>query len=119
MQNLIEPYGGTLVDLVVGRHQRADLLAEAGNLPSLQLSERSVCDLELLATGGFSPLDGFMRRSDYERVVAEMRLADGTVFPIPITLPVNHFDGLELGKKIALRDAHTDILGVMTVEEIF
>ncbi len=119
MQNLIEPYGGTLVDLVADQNERAALLDEASNLHSLQLSERSVCDLELLATGGFSPLDGFMGKADYERVVAEMRLADGTVFPIPITLPVHHFDGLELGKKIALRDAHNDLLGVMTVEEFY
>ena len=119
MQNLIEPFGGTLVDLVVNQQDRSQLVAEASNLPSLQLSERSVCDLELLATGGFSPLDGFMRRSDYESVVAEMRLADGTIFPIPITLPVDHFDGLELDKKLALRDAHNDLLGVMTVEEIY
>ncbi|MBK7393582.1 MAG: bifunctional sulfate adenylyltransferase/adenylylsulfate kinase [Chloracidobacterium sp.] len=119
MQNLIEPFGGTLVDLVVNQQERSGLIAQASNLPSLQLSERSVCDLELLATGGFSPLDGFMRQADHERVVAEMRLADGTVFPIPITLPVNHFEGLELGKRIALRDAHNDLLGVMTVEEIY
>lgn len=119
MQNLIEPYRGKLVDLVVNQQERSQLIAEASNLPSLQLSERSVCDLELLATGGFSPLDGFMRQADHERVVAEMRLADGTVFPIPITLPVDHFDGLELDKKIALRDAHNDLLGVMTVEEIY
>lgn len=119
MQNLIEPYRGKLVDLVVAQQECSQLIAEASNLPSLQLSERSVCDLELLATGGFSPLDGFMRQADHERVVAEMRLADGTVFPIPITLPVDHFDGLELDKKIALRDAHNDLLGVMTVEEIY
>lgn len=119
MQNLIEPYGGKLVDRVVNDEQRSQLIAEASNLPSIQLSERSVCDLELLATGGFSPVDGFMRKADYERVVAEMRLADGMVFPIPITLPVDHFDGLELDKKIALRDAHNDLLGVMTVEEIY
>ncbi len=119
MQNLIEPYGGTLVNLVKGQNERAELLAEASNFPSVQLSERSVCDLELLTTGGFSPLDGFMRQADYENVVADMRLADGTIFPIPITLPVDHFDDLELDKTIALRDAHNDLLGVMTVEEIY
>ncbi len=119
MQNLIEPYGGKLVDLVVKSEEREQLLTEAISLPSLQLSERSVCDLELLATGGFSPLDGFMGRADFDSVLAEMRLADGTVFPIPVTLPANKFDGLDLGKKIALRDARNDLLGVMTVEEIY
>ncbi|MEQ1922991.1 MAG: sulfate adenylyltransferase [Pyrinomonadaceae bacterium] len=119
MQNLIEPYRGKLVDLVIAQQERSQLIAESSNLPSLQLSERSVCDLELLSTGGFSPLDSFMGKADYERVVAEMRLADGTVFPIPIALPVDHFDGLALDRKIALRDAHNDLLGVMTIEDIY
>ncbi len=119
MQKLIEPYRGKLVDLVVTQQEHSQLITEISNLPSLQLTERSVCDLELLATGGFSPLDGFMGRADHERVVSEMRLADGTVFPIPVTLPVDHFDGLELDKKIALRDAHNDLLGVMTLEDIY
>lgn len=119
MIQLIEPYGGKLIDLVVNSEEQEQLSAEAVSLPSLQLSERSVCDLELLATGAFSPLDGFMRQADLDKVVAEMRLANGMVFPIPITLPVDHFDGLSLDKKIALRDARNDLLGVMTVEEIY
>ena len=119
MQNLIAPYGGKLVDLVVNTEEREQLLTEASTLPSLQLSERAVCDLELLATGGFSPLEGFMGKADFDSVLVEMRLADGTVFPIPITLPVDMFEGLELGIKIALRDAHNDLLGVMSVEEIY
>ncbi len=119
MQTLIDPYGGELIDLVVTSDEREQFLAETSSLPSLQLSERAVCDLELLANGGFSPLDGFMAKADFNNVLAEMRLADGTVFPMPVTLPVDRFDGLALGKKIVLRDAHNDLLGVMTVEEIY
>src|SRR5438045_9126612 len=109
---LITPYGGKLVDLFL-RPATRDLL------PSIQISERSRCDLELLATGGFSPLDRFLGRADYERVVAEMRLADGTLFPIPITLPVADDAPVAIGKDVVLRGPHTEILAVMTVEEIY
>ncbi len=119
MTFLIEPFGGKLVDLLVDEAEREQLISESIDLPSLQLSDRAVCDLELLANGGFSPLDRFMSRTDLERVVSEMRLENGTLFPIPITLPVAHFDGLVLDKKIALRDSHNDLLAVMDVEEIY
>lgn len=112
MPELISPYGGTLVDLF-------DATADASSLPSIQISERSRCDLELLATGGFSPLDRFMGRADYERVLDEMRLEDGTLFPIPITLPVADDAPLALGEDIALRGPRNEILAVMTVEEIY
>ena len=78
---LIPPYGGELIDLVVPEEQADDLKARASGLPSIQLSDRATCDLELLATGAFSPLDRFMGEQDYRRTVAEMRLGDGTVFP--------------------------------------
>jgi len=108
-----------MVDLVVDGAEREQLVSESVDLPSLQLSDRAVCDLELLANGGFSPLDRFMSRADHDRVVAEMRLDNGTLFPIPIALPVDRFEGLALDRKIALRDSHNDILAVMTVEEIY
>ena len=110
---MIAPYGGTLVDLF---DDGAGACAET--LPSIQLSERSRCDLELLATGGFSPLDRFMGRADYERVVAEMRLAGGTLFPIPVTLPVSDDAPVAQGIDVALRSAQNEILAVMTVDEI-
>ena len=77
-----------LVDLIVPETTAAEELAYAKTLPTLQLSERAICDLELLAVGAFSPLDRFMGKQDYDRVVADMRLNDGHLFPIPITLPV-------------------------------
>src|SRR5687768_14100251 len=106
---LITPYVGKLCDLVVQDPQEREALkVYAGGLPSIQISPRSVCDLELLATGAFSPLTRFLREKDYTRVIEEMRLADGTLFPIPVTLSVGKFDGLELNKEIALRGPHNE-----------
>jgi sulfate adenylyltransferase len=119
MTSLIAPYGGALINLFEPAASLPELLAAAAVLPSVQISERSRCDLELLATGGFSPLDRFLGRADYERVVAEMRLADGTLFPIPITLTVADDAPVAIGKDVVLRGPHTEILAVMTVEEIY
>lgn len=116
---LVKPFGKKLINLLISGDKRKELTAEANRLPSVQISNRAVCDLELLANGAFSPLDKFIGRADFERISEEMRLADGQLFPIPITLPVNHFDGLELDKKIALRDAKNDLLAIMNVEEIY
>ena len=116
---LITPYGGELVDLVVPREEADDLKARASGLPSIQLSDRAACDLELLATGAFSPLDRFMGERDYRRTVGEMRLDDGTVFPIPVTLPVDDPSPIRLDADIALRDSRNELLAVMTVQEAY
>ncbi|MGC8951279.1 bifunctional sulfate adenylyltransferase/adenylylsulfate kinase [Chloroflexus sp.] len=114
---LIPPYGGRLVNLVVPAEERSAWLAMVSRLPSIQISMRSLCDLELLATGGFSPLTGFMGQADYERVLEEMRLADGTLWPIPVTLPVEQSSfGSD---RIVLRDVHNNPLAIMEVSEIF
>ncbi len=99
--------------------EKADLKDYANRLPSFQLHERAVCDLELLATGGFSPLTTFIGKKDYERVLAEMRLADGVLFPIPITLPLTPTPELRMGQDITLRDAMNNILAVLSVREIW
>lgn len=119
MANLIEPYGGTLVDLMVPDTELAEARRYASKLPSIQLSARSVCDLELLATGGFSPLDRFMGQEDHQRVLDEMRLADGTSFPMPVTLPVERDERIHIGQQIALRDSWNDLLAIMTIEEAY
>jgi len=116
---LIAPYGGSLVDLLVPAEACAEVKARASQLPSIQLSERSVCDLELLATGAFSPLDRFMGQTDYQRVLGEMRLGAGQLCPLPITLPVEASPALHLDRDIALRDSKNDLLAVMTLEEIY
>src|SRR5438270_9726809 len=111
---LIEPYGGPLVNLLVPEDANAETKAYAATLPSLQLSERAMCDLELLATGGFSPLDRFMGQADHQRVLAEMRLANGHLFPVPITLPVEVDNSLQLDADVALRTPKNDLLAILT-----
>ena len=114
---LIEPYGGELVDLLVPRRLLVEQTAYARTLPSVQVSSRVECDLELLAVGAFSPLDGFMNQADYQSVLDTMRLADGTLFPMPITLPVDASADIELGADMALRDRKNNILAILTVED--
>jgi len=115
---LIPPVGGALVNLAVAKSELADLKAYAGSLQSIQLSQRSLCDLELLAVGAFSPLDRFMNAADYERVVNEMRLSSGSLFPIPITLPVPEA-AVKPDRDIALRDPRNELIAIMTVEEVY
>ena len=117
--DLISPYGGTLIDLLVPSEELDTVTAQANRLPSLQLSERSICDLELLATGAFSPLDRFMGSADHAGVLDDMRLASGYIFPIPVTLPVDPGQDIREGQDIALRDSRNDLLAVMTVEEVY
>ena len=119
MTDLLAPYGGKLVQLLLSEEERSEQLREANALPFIQLSDRSLNDLELLAVGAFSPLDRFMGRADYERVLKEMRLADGTLWPIPVTLPVQRGEAICLGKELALRNTRNELIAVMTVEEVF
>jgi sulfate adenylyltransferase len=116
---LISPYGGSLVNLVVTSEEREELIARSNRLPPVQISARALCDLELLATGAFSPLDRFMSKADYERVLTEMRLKDGTLFPLPVTLPVAEDALPAWGEQITLRDARNNILAVMQIEEVY
>lgn len=118
-EELISPYQGQLVNLLVAPEEQEAVLARARRYPSLQLSDRALNDLELLAVGGFSPLERFMGQADYERVLAEMRLAQGALFPIPITLPLSKAELPAHAEWITLRDAHNDILAVMRLEEVF
>ena len=113
------PYGGTLVDLIVDDARAAEMKATAKDFASLTLDERGLCDLELLAVGAFSPLRGFLGKADYERVVSESRLADGTLWPLPVTLPVTPGNGVEVGKPLALRDVYGNLLAFLHVEEIY
>ncbi len=117
--NLIAPYGGKLVNLVVEGQEREELLARAAQLPSIKISMRALCDLELLATGGFSPLDTFMGKADYERVLREMRLTDGTLWPLPITLTVDPKELPTVGEDIVLRNANNDVIAILTLDEVY
>ena len=119
--HLISPHGGTLVNLEATEERTAELRAESVNWPSWDLTERQICDLELLMSGGFSPLNGFMGKDDYERVCTEMRLKDGTLWPIPITLDISEqaAESLSPGQILALRDPEGVMLAAIHVEDIW
>src|SRR5438132_11583650 len=110
---VVPPYGGGLIDLIVKGEDAGILSRRAYQLPSIQLSPRSVCDLELLATGAFSPLDRFMGKADYIRVLEEMRLSNGMIFPISITLPIDPAASIAIGVEVALRSSRADLCGTM------
>jgi sulfate adenylyltransferase len=93
--------------------------ATAKDHPSLTLDEPALCDLELLSVGGFSPLTSFLGKADYDRVVDEMRLADGTFWPLPVTLPVTPGEGIDEGKTLALRDVYGNLLAFLQIEQIY
>src|SRR2546426_3843070 len=116
---LIPPHGDRLINLLVPPERATELRRRPPTLPSIQLGERSGCDLELLATGAFSPLDRFMGEVDYRRVVGEMRLANGRVFPIPVTLPVPGDAPVRLGEGVALRTPRNDLVAVLRIDEIY
>lgn len=119
------PHGGVLKDLLARDLPHQDkLLAEADTLPSLTLTERQLCDLELILSGGFSPLEGFMNKKDYEGVVHNMRLADGTLFTMPINLDVSEAQieelGLKSGARVALRDFRDlQVLAIIQIEDVW
>ncbi|RGP38355.1 bifunctional sulfate adenylyltransferase/adenylylsulfate kinase [Pseudotabrizicola alkalilacus] len=106
-------------ELYVSYDSAQKLKAEAGNLPSWDMTPRQICDLELLMNGGFNPLKGFMSEADYDGVVENMRTASGALFPIPITLDVNEkfAETVEPGQDIALRDQEGVILAILSVTD--
>ncbi|KAK6956453.1 cysteine synthase [Daldinia eschscholtzii] len=119
------PHGGVLKDLIARDFPRqAQLAAEAETLPAITLTERQLCDLELILNGGFSPLEGFMNEADYNGVVKDNRLADGVLFSMPITLDVSDETikevGLKPGARVTLRDLRDDRnLAILTVDDIY
>jgi sulfate adenylyltransferase len=106
-------------ELFVSPESASKFKLEAASLPSWDLSLRQICDLELLMNGGFNPLKGFLSEADYNSVVEQMRLADGTLWPMPVTLDVSQAfaDKVEVGQDIALRDQEGVILGVLSVTD--
>ena len=119
--DLIEPHGGTLVNLLVDANRADELKLQSRHWASWTLTPRQVCDLELMITGAFSPLMGFLGRADYQSVCETMRLADGTLWPVPVMLDVNEeiARGVAPGEKLALRDTEGYILGVLTVADVW
>ncbi len=120
--HLIAPHGGELVDLIATPDRSAELKAQSREYPSWDLTARQTCDLELLLSGGFSPLHGFMTRADYEGVCHNMRLKSGVIWPMPITLDVTEAFAKTLkpgSSKIALRDPEGVMLAVLSVEDVW
>ena len=121
MSDLIRPHGGELKDLYLGADEAEAARLAARDAVSWDLTPRQVCDIELLLNGAFSPLTGFLGKADYDGVVADMRLADGTLWPMPITLDVTEAFAAELknGDAIALRDEEGVLIAMLDVEDIW
>lgn len=120
--HLIPAHGGDLVQLIAPAERSSELKSHSREWPSWDLTVRQLCDLELLLSGGFSPLRGFMNRADYEGVCHNMRLVSGLIWPMPITLDVSEEFAKKLepgSSKIALRDAEGVMLAVLNVEEVW
>jgi sulfate adenylyltransferase len=115
---LITPHGGTLVNREITGRGRDQLMRAASEFPKLQLNARQISDLMMIATGAYSPIDGFMGEADYKSVVASMRLANGVVWPLPITLAVSGEEAkrLRVKKDVALYHDHL-LLGVLHLSE--
>lgn len=120
-QDLIAPHGGTLCERYLGGQELAEERGRAADYPAWTLTERQLCDLELLLSGGFSPLVGYLNEADYQGVVHDMRLTSGLVWPMPINLdvPEGFAEGLSPGQRITLKDREGCSIAVLAVEDIY
>jgi sulfate adenylyltransferase len=120
---MIEPHGGVLLDLIAAQDlvESAELRARSAGWPSWDLTPRQLCDLELLLSGAFSPLGGFLGRADYDSVCSSLRLADGTLWPIPVVLdlPDAAAGPLDAASWLALRDPEGVMLAALEVSEVW
>jgi len=121
MTDLVSALGGELIDLMLDSEAAETAKHESGDFPAITLSQRQLCDLELLLNGAFSPLTGFMQKADYDSVIDNIRLTDGTLWPIPVVLDITkEFAAtLKTGQKIALRDGEGFMPAIMTIEDIW
>jgi sulfate adenylyltransferase len=121
MGSLKDPHGGTLKNLYLDEAGVSQEKARARDLPSWDLTPRQLCDIEMLLNGAFSPLEGFLEEADYRRVLSDMRLTSGVIWPIPITLDVTpqFAEKLKDGDSIALRDGEGVLTATMEISSIF
>ena len=117
----IAPHGGRLINRFVSGKKADDLRERAKSLTQIALADRRLSDLELIANGAFSPLEGFMGRADYENCIINQRLSSGLPWTIPVTLAVSEdeAEGLSIDQEIALVDKFENILAVLELEEIY
>lgn len=118
---LIEPHGKQLVNRSLKGNERQDLFEKAHALPRITLSKRNIADLQCIATGIYSPLEGFVNEAEYNLIVNDMRLSNGLAWSIPVTLqiPESEAEKCRLDSQIALAHPDGEILAVMTVESKF
>ena len=120
MPDSIAPHGGRLNERLVTGSEAATLADRARSLPAVTLNNRQITDLELLAVGALSPLDGFIGKADYDRVVDDMHLDSGAVWSVPVTLSVSASEANSMiGKEVALATPDGALLGVMEVTEAY
>jgi ATP sulfurylase len=121
MTTIVEPHGGTLVHRFVSGAEADDVLVRAKALPVIQLDARGAADAEVIASGALSPLEGFVGEEDYFSIVRTKRLANGILFPIPITLAVPASRRSEIGdrREVALANELGERIGVLAVESVF
>lgn len=121
MSYLISPHGGSLCNQLVPEKKAQELKKESIRYPSIDLTLRQQCDLELLLNGGFSPLKGFMTQEDYDSVLDEFRLKNGIVWPIPITLDISEevAKSLKIDDKVALHDEEGFLLAILNVRDVW
>ncbi len=121
MTHLITPHGGTLKELYLSPEAAALEKQQAGEYPSWHLTYRQLCDVELLLNGGFSPLEGFLSQADYQRVLSDLHLSNGILWPMPITLDVSETfaESIAPGSRVALRDPEGVLLAVLDVADIW
>lgn len=118
--DIVPPHGGKLNPLILKGEELASQRKKAESLPSIRMTSRETSDLIMMAVGAFSPIEGFMLKKDYHPVVKEMRMENGILWPIPITLSVSReeADGLPTGSEAALYDDETsELMGILTIEE--
>ena len=113
---MIAPHGGTLINRIVDGHEREALLAQGNELPRIEVDAWTLSDIEMIGIGGFSPLQGFMTRKDYDRVVADRRLANGLVWTIPVTLAVSAAQTKGLKGDVALTNGG-QVVAILHLEE--
>lgn len=117
----LDPHGGQLINCVVDEAKRAELLEKAKTLPVINLSEREMSDLDMIACGALSPLEGFMNKADYQSVVDKMRLSNGLPWSLPITLSTTQekAEELKVGSDISLQSHEGEVIAILTLEEKF
>ncbi len=118
---MIAPHGGKLINCYAPENERAGLMEKAKSLPAIAMDDKNISDLEMIACGAMSPLQGFLKQDDYNSVVQNMRLADGTVWSIPITLSVDKETAQQAEKSgsVALKDGNGGVLAILNVEDVY